>query len=101
MSYIKSKLNDENQMFIRDYLLSEGFSPNNGSFSDILNYFVQGSTNNVTITANLDAKTLEYYAEYRYGGGKVHKEIINYTDNLVIFQDEYKSFVDKAIKWTC
>ena len=99
MSYLEDKLGVKYTDEIKDYLLSGGFTPYSGNFTDKLIYFAQRGTKNLSIIANIDEKTLSYSVYYRHGRGTIYSDTLNYTDVLSDFEEEYKTFVDEASCW--
>lgn len=93
MSYINKKLGNDDKEKVKEFLLGEGFEIRRDNFPDELTYFSKGSELSASITVDISEKTMHYYLEYRYGGGIVGDERVDY--NYDDFEETYKDFIDE------
>jgi len=99
MSYLREKLGVSLKNNIRDYLIEEGFKPYNEIFPDNLNFFSQSEDYDIGIKVDIDKREINYYVDYRYGGGTVRNEYVSYRADFDDFEDKYKNTVNKASLW--
>ena len=99
MSYLKERFGINNKQQIKNFLIKEGFKPYNEFFPNNLNFFSQSKEYNIGIKVDLDEKEINYYVDYRYGGGTVHNEYRSYNADFEDFEKKYRETIDEALMW--
>lgn len=99
MSYLIERFGVDNKQQIKDFLIKEGFEPYNEVFPNNLNFFSQSEEYNIGIKVDLDEKEINYYVDYRYGGGTVRNEYRSYEADFEDFEKKYKETIDEASMW--
>lgn len=99
MSYLRERFGINNKQQIKDFLIKEGFKPYNEVFPNRFNFFSQSEEYDIGIDIDLDEKEINYYVDYRYGGGTIRNEYRLYNDDFADFKEKYKNSIDEASMW--
>ncbi|TCI26721.1 hypothetical protein EVJ32_04930 [Exiguobacterium sp. SH5S4] len=99
MSYIREKFGVNLKQQIKNYLTEEGFKPYNEVNQNDMEFFAQSEQYDVKIEVDLDDQEIEFYVDYRYGGGTVVDASIFYNRDFDDFEEKYKNIVDQASFW--
>lgn len=99
MSYLREKFGVSIDQQIKNYLIEEGFKPYNEIFPNEMNFFSQSEEYDVGVKVDIDKREINYYVDYRYGGGTIRNKYRLYKADFEDFEKKYKATIDEASLW--